>query len=348
MKKCCLLITVVLSTALSPLAGLSSEEMILKNLKAALDNMSRARNSSSNVSVVEFFQYKRELAGVFTQVVAHAFADVKYDQPDSFLASLLKAPDIAEAAVPQICIMQFPKTSVGNGERGRLCNFLIKALYEHRTANASAYQSIKSVIYFNDYPEVYSPETREIVKKLILEGKLHFFYADVVGVTRDKEIQAYLLPIANREGRYKEGAYYQSWLATCMLAKIGDKAARKRVEDESVSMSDLDKAMYIPLGMAYLGDREMVLRLFSMLKSDLKEWNGEDVMPKETQLAHEAAAVLSLCIKSFPQYKTSLRFSAEDKANCLRWVEDHKETFVIENKPPLYFLKNTRFGFLTR
>jgi hypothetical protein len=120
------------------------------------------------------------------------------------------------------------------------------------------------------------------------------------------------------------------------------------VEDEADHLSDLDKAMYIPLGMAYLGDREMVLRLFKMLKSNLKEWNGEDVMPKETQLAHEAAAVLSLCVKTFPQYKTPLKFAPEDKAKCLKWVEEHQDTFILEKKSPLYFLKNTRFDFLTK
>jgi hypothetical protein len=133
-----------------------------------------------------------------------------------------------------------------------------------------------------------------------------------------------------------------------MLAKAGDKVAHKRVEDEADSLSDLHKAMYIPLGMAYIGDREMVLRLFKMLKSDLKRWNGEDVDPEETQLSHESAAVLSLSVRDFPKISTFQKYTATDKAKCLKWAEDNKDTFVLENKPSLYYLKNTRIGFLTK
>ena len=306
---------------------------LIDELAAAREKLSKVQDVSSGVPFSEIQRCGKELDGILTQVVARAVADQPYDRADSFLTTVLKRLDVVQIVVPRICVTEFPKTPISSGERSRLCNFLIKNLYENGATNIDACRVIRFMLYFNDYPEVYSPETKEMVKKLILENRLHFFFADVIGVTPDKEIQAYLLPIANREGRYKEGGYYQAWLATCMLAKAGDKAARKRVEDEADHLSDLHKAMFIPLGMAYLGDREMVLRLFKMLKSDQKVWNGEDAMPKETQLAHEAAAVLSLCVKSFPQYKTLLEFTVEDKAKCLKWVEENKEKFVIENKP---------------
>lgn len=351
MKKSYSLITLLFCTMLSPMAISSEDDKVVQDLRLALENMAKI---SQNIEIfnatpaVDYFRHQRMVKVAYTQVVTHAFSDAKYDRPDSFLASLLKSPDISEQVVPQICIMQFPKTPISSGERVRLCNFLIQTLYENRATNTNSCNAIRSVLYFNDYPDVYTSETREMVKKLILDKKIHFFYADVVGVTADKEVRAYLMQIANEEGRYKGGSFNQTWLATCMLAKAGDKAARKKAVAEANNLRNLHNAMSVPLGMAYLGDEEMVLRLFKMLKSDLKEWNGDDVMPNETQLAHEAAIVLSLCVKDFPKYKSYIDFSAEDKAKCLKWVKENKGAFIIDNKPPLYYLKNTYFGVMIR
>jgi len=344
MKICLLVVCLFFCPSLSILGDSPGDEGLVKELRHALENMGKVQKGTIETSFPEYFQYESKLKVAYTQVVMHAFSDPNYDRPDSFLATMLGTADIAKPIVSQICIMKFPKTP-NNAERSRLCNFMIQTLYKNRATNTDACDAIRFILYFNDYPEVYSLETREIIKKLILEKRIHFIYADVLGITKDKEIQAYLLPIANQQGRYKESGYYQTWLATCMLAKAGDKVARKRVEDEAESLSDLDKAMYIPWGMAYIGDREMVLHLFEMLKSNLKRWDGADVIPEETQLSHEAAIVLSLSVRDFPKISSFQAYTATDKAKCLKWAKENKETFVIENKSPHYYFKNSRFGF---
>jgi hypothetical protein len=326
-----------------------AETNLLDRLATAKAKLVKMQDVSSGVPFNEIQSNGKVVNALLTQIIDVSFTDQTYDRTDSFFMSVLKRSDIVQFVVPDVCVKKFIKTTISSGERARLCNFMIQTLYENRLTNTqNVCNAIKSILYLNDYPEVYSPETREIIKKLILENRIHFFYADVLGIIKDKEIQAYLLPIANQEGRYKESGYYQTWLATCMLAKAGDKVARKRIEDEADNLSDLHKSMYIPLGMAYLGDRDMVLHLFEMLKSDLKKWNGEDVDPEETQLSHEAAKVLSLCVRSFPRPSTSRAYTTQDKTMFLKWVEENKNTFVLENKPPLYYLKNTRIGFLTK
>lgn len=341
---CCLHIFSLLGLAASTLDANS----MIDKLTAAKEKMVKVQDVSSGVPFSEIQRCGKELDGILTQVVAHAFADQPYDRTNSFLATVLRRSDVAKIVVPRICVTQFPRTPISNGERSRLCNFLIKTLYENDATNTDACGAIRFVLYFNDYPEVYSPGSREMVKKLIIENRLHFFYADVVGVTADKDIRAYLMPIANGEGRYKGWGFNQTWLASCMLAKAGDKAARKRVDAEADHLSDLHKAMYIPLGMAYLGDKEMVLRLFKMLTSDLKKWNGADAIPEETQLAHEAAIVLSICVKGFPKYNSYSEFAKKDKSLCIKWVDEHRDSFIIENRSPLYYLKNTRLDSMVR
>jgi len=343
MKICWLLIVTLSCPSLSILGDTLGDENIVKDLRFALENMEKVKKGIIATSFPEYFQYESALKIAYTQVVMHAFSDPNYDRPDSFLATVLRTPDIVKPLISQICIMRFSKTP-DNADRSRFCNFMIQTLYTNRTTNTNACDAIKSILYFNDYPEVYSSETREIVKKLILENRIHFFYADVVGLIKDKEIQDYLLPIANREGRHKDESFNRVWLATCVLAKAGDKTAHKKMESEADNLRNLHKAMSVPLGMAYLGDREMVLRLLEMLKSDLKKRNGEDVIPKETQLSHEAAAVLSLCVKGFLNISSFQTYSAQDKARCLKWAEEHKENIVFENKTPLYYLKNTYFS----
>jgi len=326
-----------------------AETNLLDRFATAKAMLVKMQDVSSGVPFSEIQSNGKVVNVLLTQIIDASFTDQPYDRPDSFFTSVLKRSDIVGYVVPHVCVTQFINKTISSAERARLCNFMVHTLYKNSLTNKqNVCNAIKSILYLNDYPEVYSPETKEIVKKLIRENRIHFFYADVIGITKDKEMQAYLLPISNQEGRYKESGYYQTWLATCMLAKTGDKVARKRVEDEANHLSDLHKSMYIPLGMAYLGDREIVLRLFEMLKSDLKKWNGDDVIPKETQLSHEGAAVLSYCVRGFPNISDFQTFSAQDKARCLKWVEENKETFVIENKPPLYYLKNTRIGFLTK
>jgi hypothetical protein len=326
-----------------------AETNLLDRFATTKAKLVKMQDVSSGVPFSEIQSNGKVVNALLTQIIDASFTDQPYDRPDSFFTSVLKRSDIVQFVVPDVCVKKFIKTTISSGERARLCNYMIQTLFENRLTNTqNVCNAIKSILYLNDYPEVYSPETKEIVKKLILENRIHFFYADVLGITKTKEIQAYLLPIANQEGRHKESGYYQTWLATCMLAKAGDKVARKRVEDEADHLSDLDKAMYIPLGMAYIGDREMVLRLFKMLESDLKRWNGADAIPEETQLSYEAATALSLCVNSFPQYKSYSKFTSENKEKCLKWVKENKDTFVIENKTPLYFLKKTQFDFLTQ
>lgn len=293
--------------------------------------------------VADYIRSEQALKDVTVQSLDHAFADPKYDCPDSFLAALLGTSSISHAVASKVCQLQFPKVNVSNNGRGRLCNFMIQTLYESRSANTNYCDGIQAVLLENDYPEVYSDQTKDIIRRLILEGRLHFSFSAVVGIAADKDIKFYLSDVMNGKASSKGGTSLESWVATCILAKVGDKIAYQKVEDTADGLTNWRKAMYVPLGMAYIGDKTMTLKLFNMLNSDLKKCHGEDAMPCETQLAHEAAAVLSFCVKTFPKYKTNQKFTPEDKAKCLKWVEENKDTFVIENRPPLFYFRKTRF-----
>lgn len=322
--------------------GITSQEIDL------VEKWVQARQDFSVVQrgggkVLDYIRSEQALKDVAKQSLDRALADPKYDRPDSFLATLLKTPSISHAVASKVCQLQFPKVPVSTGERGRLCNFMIQVLYECRPTNTNYCYGIRTILLENEYPEIYSSQTRDIVKRLILEGHLHFSCSAVVGITTDKDIKAYLSDVMNGKESSKSGIFIESWVATCILAKAGDKIAYQKVQDTADGLTNWRKTMYVPLGMAYVGDKIMTLKLFNMLKSDLKKCHGEDAMPRETQLAHEAAAVLSLCVKTFPKYKTNLEFTAEDKAKCLKWVEENKDTFVIENKPPLFYFTKTRF-----
>jgi hypothetical protein len=316
------------------------KELIEKWIQAKKDFSIMQRGGGK---AIDFIRAENALKDVAIQSLDRAFADSKYDRPDSFLGKLLSTPSISPAVASKVCRLQFQKASVDNEERGRLCNFMIQTLYESRPTNTNYADSIRSVLLENEHPEVYSDQTKDIVKKLILKGHLHFSHSAIAGITADKDINAYLSAIMEGKDSAKSRIFIESWVATCILAQSGDPTAYQRVKDTANGLTNLTSAMYVPLGMAYIGNKEMVSRMFEMLKSDLKEWNGEDVRPQETQLAHEAAAMLSLCVKEFPRYNTRLRFTAEDKAKCLKWVKEYKDTFVIENKSPLYYFTKTRF-----
>jgi len=301
---------------------------------------------TQRVSGVEYTKREKIANEIVSQALSLAFSDKYYDRKDSFLTHLLTKSDISLDVVYKICKNHLQKIQVGNVERQKLCNYMINTLYKNRESNPSFNKGIEAILFTNESSDLYTSENREIIKKCILSEQIHFFYADVVGITTNMDVHVYLTNIVNNTGTSKYDSFYQTWLATCMLAKAGDKTARKKVEDTAEGLQDLLEAQYIPLGMVYIGDKEMVLRLFKMLKSDLRKWNGEDAMPKESQLSHEVASVLSLCVKDFPLYKGFSKFTTEDKAKCLKWVEDHKETFIIYNKPPLYYFKNTNFNQL--
>jgi len=344
MKNLLTVICLLLSTCAGAITP-QEKELLEKWIQAKQDFAIMQRGGGK---VIDFVRAENALKDAAIQSLDRAFADPKYDHPDSFLGKLLSTPSISPAVASKVCRLQFPEASVDSGERGRLCNFMILSLYESRPANTNYAGGVRAVLMENEHPEVYSDQTKDIVKKLILEGHLHFLQSAIAGITADKDINTYLSDIIEGKDSAKSRVFIESWVATCILAKSGDQIAYQKVKDTANRLTNLTRAMYVPLGMAYIGDKQMVSRLFEMLKSDLKEWNGEDVRPQETQLAHEAAAVLSLCVKDFPRYNTRLRFTEEDKAKCLKWVEVNKETFVIENKPPLYYFTKTRFDQVGR
>jgi hypothetical protein len=301
---------------------------------------------TQRVSGAEYTKREKAANEIVGKALSLAFASTEYDQADSFLTMLLNKPDIAHDVVCKICRIQLNKMSLSNGEHGRLCNYIIHVLFENRESNPLFFRGIEAVLFQNEHPEVYTSETKEIVKNCILSEQIHFFYADIVGITTNKEVQSYLREVGANSGVRKYDGSYQAWLATCMLAKLGDKASYQKVRQTADNLSDLLKAQHVTLGMAYIGDKEMVLRLIKMLKSDLRKWHGEDAIPEESQLSQEAASVLSLCIKGFPAYDTFSTFKDRDKAKCLQWAEEHKNTFIIDNKPSLYYFKNTKFNQL--
>jgi len=332
-------ICLLLSTCASAITP-QEKELAEKWIQAKQDFAVMQRGGGK---VIDFVRAENALKDAAIQSLDRAFADPKYDRTDSFLGKLLSTPSISPAVASKVCRLQLPKAPVDNGERARLCNFMIQILYESRPTNTNYVDGIRAVLMENEHPEIYSDQTKDIVKKLILVGHLHFSQAAIAGITADKEINAYLSDIIKGKDSTKSRVFIESWVATCILAKSGDQTAYQKVKDTANGLTNLTRAMYVPLGMAYIGDKEMVSRMFEMLKRDLKKWNGRDVDPQETQLAHEAAAVLSLCVRGFPRYAPFDNFTATDKAKCLKWVEDNKETFVIENKPPIYYFTKTRF-----
>jgi len=322
--------------------------MVIRNLQVANEKVAMATRDVDNITAPEYFRCQKEQAVAFTQVVNHAFSEEAYDKSTSFLANVLRMPDVSYAIATKVCQIRFPVTPISNGERRRLCSFLIQTLYDGRVSNPDCYKAIEMVLLLNEYPEIYDLKTKEIIKQEILSGRLKFVYADMIAASSDEKIRLFLTGIAKGTGMSRATKFIHAWVATCMLAKAGDNEARAKVKEIANGLKDIEHAHYIPLGLAYVGNKDMIERLFEMLKSDLRKWFGEDAIPQEIQLAHEAAVALSLCVKGFPQYDTFSPFTAEDKAKCLKWVEENRDTFVIENKPPLFYFTKTRFKQVRR
>lgn len=339
-------VLVFFSYTLHTIAVTPDEEILIERLTASRSELDQVR-SRLNSPIEKHKKCEKEVSEAYSQLLDHAFADKLYDRPNSFLSELIKKPDISKSVVLKICRTQFSKAAMSNGERGRLANYIIRTLYQSKASIPDFYKGIETVLLENDYPEVYTPETKEILKNGVLSAHLHFLFVDVAGIASNKEISSYLKQAEKQlQASESYNSFYQAWVVTCIQARAGDKVAYEKVKDAVKELRDLRRALYVPLGMAYIGDKEMVLLLFNMLKSDLKKWNGEDAMPQETQLAHEAAIALSLCVKDFPKYENFHNFTAEDKVKCLKWVKEHQESFVIENKSPLYYVKNTRLNLL--
>lgn len=335
------IVAIMSCLVLGTLASTSQEEELIEKWSATRKILLILQKSGG--SVVDYKQNLEIEKDVAAESMARAFGDPKYDSPDSFLAALLRTPSISLTAVSKVCRLQFPKAPVDNGERSRLCNYMIQTLYENRPTISNYCDGIRMILLENEYSGIYSDHTKAIIKRIIMNNNLHFAYLSFIEYDTDPDLRKYLFDIMRKAEKGKIRSFIESWFATCMLAKSGDKETRKKVTDMASGMSDIRKAMYVPLGLAYIGDKEMIESLFVMLKSDLRKWNGEDVEPQETQLAHEAAMALALCVKDFPSVKSYENFTSRDRDNCLQWVESHRTTFVIKNKPPHYYLKETLF-----
>lgn len=345
MKLNLFLILFLLSCSLNTFALNSAESNLIDRLSCAIKDYASIR-TNLYCEAEEHLRYQNTQNVVLSQVLAHAFSDQQYDRADSFLSEVLKRADFPRSIIATICKERFSKMPISHSERGRLCNFMIRSFYENRSSIPDYHQRINDLLFGNDCTEVYNQETRKIVKELILQRKLHFMYADVVGMTSDKEMHDFLWQVAKEsETRNSFNRSCLGWLAVVMLAKSGDEVARKRVEITADELSDISRAWVVTRGLAYIGDRSMVVRLFKMLESDKKRWHGNDVIPKETQVSQEAATALSLCVKDFPAYDPlfPVDFSLEDKKKCIKWAEEHKTTFVIANQKPLHYLRNAGF-----
>jgi hypothetical protein len=322
-----------------------SESNLINRLSLAVKDYTNIRTNLS-CAAEEHLHCQNTQNAVLSQVLAHAFSDQRYDRADSFLSEILKKAEFPRSIIGTICTEQFLGRPISNSERSRLYNFMIRSFYENRSSIPDYHRRIHSVLFVSDCSEVYNQETRKIVKELILQSKLHFMYADVIGITSDKEMHDFLWQVVKEsETRNSFNRSCLGWLAVVMLAKSGDEVARKRVEVTADELSDINRAWIVTRGLAYIGDRSMVVRLFKMLESDKKKWHGNDVIPKETQVSQEAATALSLCVKDFPTYDPlfPVDFSLEDKKKCIKWAEEHKNTFVVANQKPLHYLRNAGF-----
>jgi hypothetical protein len=322
------------------------ERMLIERLTVARNELVQVR-STLNSPADTHKQSEKNVNEAYEQILEYAFSGNQYDQPNSFLTTLIKRPDISKSIVLKLCKTQLSKQLLSHEERGRLVNHIIRTLYENKATIPDCFKGIELVLLENNYPDVYTAETKNIIKQCVLAAHLHFLFVDVVGIASDKEIHSCIRQRAQESKMCDSyNNFCQAWVVTCVAARSGDKVAYEKVRYTAKDLQDMRKALFVPLGMAYIGDKDMISRLFDMLKSNQKKWNGEDAVPQETQLAHEAASALTLCVKDFPKYENRTGFTEEDKMKCLKWVEEHQNSFVIEKKPPLFFLKNTRFSLL--
>lgn len=174
------------------------------------------------------------------------------------------------------------------------------------------------------------------------------FIANLLDLQSQPEVLELLKAKANKLGNTFSSEYMDAWLSLCILARYNDKEAieKSKLIAQNISNDNSMAMNFVPVGLAYTEQKELIKILFEMLKSDKMVINGEDVDPPKTQLAHGAAAALSLIIEGFPNHDRLENFSELDKKRCIDWVEKNKDNYKIINRTTGYFMEHTVLGYL--
>jgi len=207
---------------------------------------------------------------------------------------------------------------------------------------------IKTLLIAFCEPKYYSSSSIDRLKTTIQQSncKYSLFIADLIDMQSHPEVKAMLKSKVNGMGNAYSPEFKRSWISLCILARHNDKSAIEHVKviAQNIDNKNSGAMNYVPVGLAYTKQKELIEILFEMLKSDKMVFNGEDVNPQKTQLAHETAAVLSLIVEGFPKYNRLEVFSELDKTRCIEWVEKNKNNYKIIDARAGCFLENTVLG----
>lgn len=204
------------------------------------------------------------------------------------------------------------------------------------------------LLSFIDNADLLNDRSRELLKNLLLSKRnVPVFLCDFFDLGRNPEIAELLRNNIKGFNAYEPVlSSLGKWKSLCLLARKGDPEAVAQAKRIATS-SDSENAyamLFIPYGLAYTEQPELIALLFDMLKSN-KVWdNGEDCMPQQTKIAHKAAAALSLVVSGFPKYNAYLEFTDDDKKKCIEWVKAHKDDYKVIKHPSGFYLDNACLG----
>jgi hypothetical protein len=182
------------------------------------------------------------------------------------------------------------------------------------------------------------------------ETPLLYYGAFLIRKKTSIEVQKYIEKNALKfDNSFRGGTSLKSWLSLCMLAEQGNREAIdkiKKITPKVLSSKNTTAINYIPYGLAYTKQPELINMIFPMLRSDTIIVNGEDAVPDKTQLAHVAASALGAIIADFPQYGFYQSFSEDDKKKCEEWSQKHRGNYKIINRSWKYFYLKTILGLI--
>lgn len=277
-------------------------------------------------------------------LISQALQENNFTEKDSLLWHMLTHEKLS--LLTRSCLLQkIGQKEIEKDQIISLVNFMLYITDSNNRTQGNTPSVINTLICYCSYPDIYDSRSKEIIKKWILKNKVRLLAIDVAGLSSDEEIIKFLCSYPKE--MTTDLLDSRHWVATVILAKYGDEIAISKMKETAahVNVKDGQGMRLIPYGLSYTGRKDMIEILFDMLKSDIKKWNGADVMPQECKLSHEAACALSLAVKDFPKYDPYQQFTDKDQKTCIDWVNAHKENYeIINNNVGLYLKYSTLFG----
>jgi hypothetical protein len=282
----------------------------------------------------------------FKEICNAATREPNFNTESSLLNALLRQKTLNSAVI--VFSLKYAKDNDFDTERVRDIIDCITKSMNLADETESLDGKIKTLLIAFCEPKYYSSSSLDRLKSTIQQSnsKYSLFIADLIDFQSYPEVKAILKSKVNVLGNAYSPEFKRSWISLCILARHNDKSSIEHAKAIARNIDNKNSGAmnYVPMGLAYTKQKELIEILFEMLKNDKMVFNGEDAIPQKTQLAHEVASALSLIIEGFPKYNRFENFSELDKKRCIEWVEKNKNNYKIIDARAGCFLENTVLG----